>query len=157
MNVYVAPRALYGTELAICNATRMRELDAAQRTIGRWLLHSRQAPNAVVQGDLGWTPWSHAAAERPDALLARLTCCPEERPAASVLRVAAAAAGTWAHFVFALLRQWGVPWPCEVGLNPSSPPAARVQYRRFEVMPRLVLTSPLGLAAPGSPRARLAG
>ena len=134
---YVVPACLYGTELMQSLPGRMRELDALQRRIGRYLLRSNRAANGVVLGDLGWRPWSSMALQRAAGLLCRLSSANVDSLSHHVYACAAIAPGTWAADIGAVLAQRGVPLPNSFGITCGSPSSARARYMRTEVGPRL--------------------
>ena len=147
--------SLFGLELLAFSPARLAELDTCQRRLGRLLLRSRSAPNTVVQGDLGWQPWSELAAERAVALLPRLEPTPPNRLSSCVLRCAARVPGSWSASAHQLLQALQAPLPGDCGCGPGSSRAVRSQYLRRHVRPLLaqqsLLTWQAGLLASNDP------
>lgn len=135
VETYVVPKVLWGMELAAFSPVRMRELDAWQRRIGRWLLRDFRAPDAVVLGDLGWRPWSSLAQERAAALWCRLQPPRPARPSAEVAAVSATLPTGWAQLVTQSLQAVGAPPPGPSVRAEGCP--VRHDYIHSRVRPRL--------------------
>lgn len=134
---YVVPACTYGSELFCDLIPRCSAFSAVQRELGRYLLQSAHAPNAVVQGDLAWPSWDLLALERAACLLSRLQCASPDRLAARVFRFAVRVPGSWSHAVRSRLLDSGVPPPAVWGLDADMPANWRRTYMRSCVQPAL--------------------
>ena len=159
VSAYVIPACLYGTELMCCTPARMRELDACQRRIGRFLLHSSAAPNCVVLGDLGWRPWSSLVLQRAIGLVCRLASAPAGSLSQQVFSVAVDLPNTWCHSIAAAAVHHHIPLPRECGIAAGSDHAVRGRYMRNEVGPRLaagdLASWRMGIASAADPALQL--
>ena len=90
---------MWGMELVALSAPRMRELDAWQRRIGRWILRDFRAPDAVVLGDLGWQSLSSLALGRAVALRNRLLNARPLRSSSAVALSCINEPAGWMHSV----------------------------------------------------------
>ena len=116
--VHVVPKIMWGMELLAFSGPRMRELDAWQRRIGRWILRDFRAPDAVVLGDLGWRTWSSLALERAAALRSRLMRSDPHSVALDVARTSVQRPHGWMSLVDEALRSIGVRLPQSQVLPP---------------------------------------
>ena len=135
VEAYVAPAGLYASELACDSPACMARLDRAQRWLGRILLQSGSAPNAVVLGDLGWRPWSSQEFERAVGLLSRVLCSRPGSLLSCVAQFALNSHGSWANWVAVSLRALNLD--ISQHLAPGSPPGARSRFLRHHVRPLL--------------------
>ena len=138
VHAYVIPSCLYGSELVHLSAARVADLERLQREIGRFMLQSACAPNAVVQGDLGWRSWRFLAMERAASLLGRLASLPASRLASRVFGLARVTQGCWSHDSLQSLAALGIESPEAFGLSQGSPAAWRRRYVSEVVQPRLL-------------------
>ena len=133
VRIHIVPKIMWGMELAAFSPVRMRELDAWQRRIGRWLLRDFRAPDAVVLGDLGWQPWSSLAIERAASLLCRMQPSHPIRPSTAVCLYSSVQQG-WAHALASRLSDAGATPPSP---NDCASRCARRAYVGRSVRPHL--------------------
>ena len=137
LDIYVVPKALYGSELFVSVPACLKKLDLLQRRLGRWILRDRFAPNVVVLGELGWRTWSSLAWERAFGLWARLCSAESWRPTNTLLVLSDSSPMGWVRTLREAATSWGIQPPQSPGFF-AMDHAARERYIRGEVRPRIL-------------------